>query len=265
MSFPPPVAALSWQGTFAQALLCPDHLPLPGLRLANGSDPGPRVAVYRNNVQRSLINALAQTFPVTEQLVGAAFFQAMAACFVQRHPPNSPILSHYGAEFPAFVAQFEPVAQLHYLPDLARLEFARVLAYHAGDTDPIDQETIGRALAMPEMLPLMQLQLHPSVQTIASSHGIVSLWQAHQHEGEQESVDITQDESVLVLRHGLDVLVLQESPGTVAFVAAVKEGIVLGEAAETAAVHPSFDLSAVFSRLLSFGAICALRASHDPL
>ncbi|HSO45483.1 MAG TPA: DNA-binding domain-containing protein, partial [Rhodoferax sp.] len=55
---------MSYQAAFAQALLNP-HMPCPGgLTTCNGSDPATRFAVYRNNVTVSLIDALADTYPV---------------------------------------------------------------------------------------------------------------------------------------------------------------------------------------------------------
>ncbi len=58
------------QTTFAQALLNPD-LPCPGgLTSWNGSDPAQRFAVYRNNVMVSLIDALADSYPGLQELVG---------------------------------------------------------------------------------------------------------------------------------------------------------------------------------------------------
>ncbi len=84
------------QATFAAALLTPE-LPSPaGLRVWNGSDPAARLAVYRNNVVSSLIDAVADSFPVTQELVGEEFFRAMAAVFVRAHPPRSKVLTHYG-------------------------------------------------------------------------------------------------------------------------------------------------------------------------
>ena len=54
------------QNTFAAALLDPD-LPAPaGLTTWNGSDPARRFRVYRNNVIISLIDALADSFEVTQ-------------------------------------------------------------------------------------------------------------------------------------------------------------------------------------------------------
>jgi len=77
---------ISGQADFAQRLLKPD-LPCPsGLKTWNGSDPAPRFAVYRNNVVVSLVDALAQTFPVTQALVGEAFFRAPRVFDASRRP-----------------------------------------------------------------------------------------------------------------------------------------------------------------------------------
>lgn len=95
---------MSSQTDFAMALLDP-ALPYPaGLKTWNGSDPSVRYAVYRNNVANSLIDALADTFPVVEQLVGTDFFRAMAHCYVRQSPPVSRLLVRYGENFPNFVA-----------------------------------------------------------------------------------------------------------------------------------------------------------------
>jgi len=68
---------------------------------------------------------------VIKLLVGEAFFDAVAGHFVRAHPPSSPLMMFYGSEFPVFLEGFEPAKQLPYLPDMARLEHARRLAFHA--------------------------------------------------------------------------------------------------------------------------------------
>ena len=84
------------QSDWCAALLDPT-LPAPaGLRAWNGVDPRSRLAVHRNNVVGGLVEVLAANFPVVQQLVGAAFFRAMAAAYVRQWPPRSCLLSHYG-------------------------------------------------------------------------------------------------------------------------------------------------------------------------
>lgn len=247
------------QQAFAAALLDP-ALPCPqGLRSWNGSDPARRLAVYRNNVVSSLIDALADTFPVVQQLVGAEFFRAMAGVFVRRHPPRSRILAHYGEGFAAFVSDFEPTAALAYLPDMARLEFARLRALHAADAKPIAESALAHALGDPQRLAGLRFEWHPSLALIESPHAVVSLWAAHQTDGEVPAVPIDNNEQAVVLRDGLDVLVLSLDPGTAHFVGRTLAGDAFGVAAAAASgLHASFDLGAALSLLLRHHALVAL-------
>ncbi len=248
------------QATFAAALLDP-VLPAPkGLRAWNGSDPAVRLAVHRNNVLASLIDALADTFPVTRQLVGDQFFRAMAAVFVRSAPPRSRVMAFYGEAFPDFIARFGPAASLPYLADVARLEMARVRAFHAADVEPVSNEAVALALAHPERADQLHLVLHPSVTVLGSAFAMVSLWAAHQGEGDLAAIDTDVAEQALVLRQGLEVLVLRLPPGAPEFLLALHRGRPLAEAAADAlAVAAGFDLSAALALCLGHGAITAIQ------
>ena len=172
----------SMSAAFAHALLRPDASCPAGLKTWNGSDPAKRFAVYRNNVVVSLVDALADSFPVVQALVGEDFFRAMAAEFARGNPPRSPVLAWYGAGFADFVEGFPPAAGLPYLADVARLEWLRVEAWHAADADPLPLAEIGALLADETALPTLRLALHPSLRVLRSAHPVVSLWAAHQAE-----------------------------------------------------------------------------------
>ena len=260
---PASAASFASFATFAGALLDPQR-PVPaGLHTWNGSDPGARLAVYRNNVVSSLVDALADTFPVIQQLVGPEFFRAMAAVFVRRSPPRSRVLAHYGQAFPSFIAAFEPAQGLPYLADVARIEVARVAAYNAADADPVSNEMVSLALSSGDRMGELQLVLHPSVCTLESPYAVVTLWAAHQAESSTEGdiapVDVDVPESALILRSGLDVLVLPVPAGAVAFVEAVRSALNLGDAAARALdAVPNFDLTATLSHLLTHGALSSI-------
>jgi len=244
------------QATFAATLLRPD-LPCPaGLRAWNGSDPGARLAVYRNNVVSSLIDAVADTFPVTQELVGEEFFRAMASVFVRQHPPRSRVLAHYGAEFADFVAGFEPARAVPYLADVARLERARVFAYHAADAEPLTAKRLGAAMSSGQDLCALQLVCQPSTSVVVSEYAIVSLWAAHQGDSDLSALDPALPESALVVRPGLDVLVLRLPPGAARFVIALQAGAGLANAAVLAAGEAAdFDLPNVLALLMGHGAL----------
>lgn len=242
---------MSSQSAFAAALLNPD-LPCPGgLTSWNGSDPELRFAVYRNNVTVSLIDALADTFPVVQALVGEDFFRAMARVFAQANSPRSRLMAYYGDTFADFVASFPPAAPVPYLADVARLEMARVRAYHAADVAPIQTEALQAALADPEQLLSWRLHVHPSVQLIESPFAVVSLWAAHQGLMCMTSVDPDVAQAALVFRHGLDVDTLELAAGDARFVVTLQTGQSLLDAAKAAGGSDAeFDLSHALTLLL---------------
>jgi hypothetical protein len=241
--------------TFAAALLDPAAPCPPGLVTWNGSDAAQRFGVYRNNVTVSLIDAVAETFPVVQQLVGAEFFRAMAGEFVRQSPPVSPVLAWYGDAFAGFLATFPPAAGVPYLADVARLEYARVLAFHAADADPVPVAEIAACLNDPEVLPALRLHLHPSLQVIDSPFAIASLWGAHQnpHQGTVElaGIDPAQPECALVLRHGLSVEVVAVPAAAGRFIVALQGGATLGAAVQQAGTDGTpFDPTPVLGLLI---------------
>ena len=239
------------QTAFAHALTDPAQPCPPGLTSWNQSDLAQRFSVYRNNVMASLVDALADTFAVTQELVGTEFFRAMAQVFVQNHPPRTRVLTWYGQHFPDFIAGFEPAATLPYLPDVARLEMLRVRAYHAADTESIDKQALAQTLADPAALDRLGLVLHPSVHTIESPYAVFSLWAAHQGALAIESVDSMQAESVLIYRDVLDVVLQPITPSQHHFVQQLQAGEPLAMAAEAATfVDAEFDLSAILATLI---------------
>lgn len=91
---------------FASALLDPERAVPEGLVGPDSEPSARRFAVYRNNVFVGLTDALRAGFPCVVKLVGDEYFAAMARVFAAAMPPGSPVLLHYGAEFPDFIASF---------------------------------------------------------------------------------------------------------------------------------------------------------------
>lgn len=258
---------MSFQSVWAQALLQPSCLTPTDLVTHNGSDPTRRLDVYRNNVMVSLVDALASTFAVTQQLVGEEFFRAMAQLFVRQQPPCSPVLARYGGQLPAFIADFDPAEQLPYLSDVARLEWLRLQALHAADAAPVAQDTIAQCLSDPEALARTRWVLAPSLQLLDAPFAAVSLWAAHQ-EGSGialESVDVEQSERAWILRSELDVMVLQTAPGEHALAQALHTGAPLGEAvAQALAVQNDADIPHALAQLMRHGLVVGLEPAELP-
>ncbi|KHA75236.1 hypothetical protein NZ35_02860 [Pseudomonas chlororaphis] len=252
---------MSTQRAFAAALI-DTRLPCPeGLYSANRADPASRFAVYRNNVQSSLINALSDSYPVVAQLVGDEFFRAMAAIFVQQQPPQSPLMNRYGEAFADFIAAFEPAGSVPYLADVARLEHLRTLAYHAADARPVRAEQITAALADVQTLSELRLNLHPSLHLLDSAYAVVAIWGAHQHDSTLEGIDVNQRQHALVLRNGLDVEVFALEPGASVFIRNLIDGQPLLAAAEHS---PEFDLAQTLGLLIARNAITQMNNKESP-
>ena len=246
---------MSTQAAFTAALLDPHGVCPEGLSSANGADPGSRFAVYRNNVQSSLINALADSYPVVLQLVGDEFFRAMAAFFVQNHPPQGPQINNYGNEMATFIEGFAPAASVPYLADVARLERLRVMAFHAADAQPLSHEQIAAALSDPQALSQLTIELHPSLNLLNSDFAVVAIWAAHQQDATLAGIDLNQAQSALVLRNGLEVEVFAIDHGASVFIQNLRNGHTLAQALEST---PTFDLSQTLAVLISHNAITHL-------
>ena len=250
---------MTTHGTFARALLEPDRACPAGLFSRNGADPASRFAVYRNNVHNGLINALASAYPVTLQLVGDAFFRAMAGLYVQAHPPTSPLIGEYGSTFAGFIQDFEPAAGVPYLADIARLERLRVRAYHAADDQPLAPQAVLDALQGRADLGAVRLQLHPSVATLMSPYAVVTVWAAHQTEGGLATLDPGYAQGALVLRQGLEVKLFAIDAGSVTFIQRLVWGETLQTAVEGALdASNDFDLHQCLTLLISHHAVTYL-------
>jgi hypothetical protein len=255
------------QAGFAHALLDPARPCPAGLRAHNGSDPAVRFAVYRNNVVRSLVDALADGFPVVRQLVGDAFFAAMARVYVTRQPPRSPVLSDWGDTFAAFVADFEAATSLPYLPDVARLERARVRAFHAADACALDAAGIAALVSDAASLARARVAFHPSVQVLDSPFAIVSLWAAHHGHGDIAQVDPFVPEAALVLRDGDDAAVIRVPRASALMLRRLAQGATLSAAVDDAAAAATgepFDLTASLGLLVRHRLLVAWHNPQGP-
>jgi len=251
------------QRDFAEALLDP-HSGLPdGIVARKGTDPFSRFRIYRNNYIVKLIEALATTFNVTQQLVGEEFFRAMASLYVYAYPPRVPLLVSYGAEFPEFIENFPPASGLPYLGDVARVEYLRVIAYHATDVPSVDVNTFTGLLAEESDLTALGVTLHPSLSVLPSEFSVVSLWAAHQEIKLPPELSTDVSEVALILRQGLEVEVIQISDAEGVFICELQEGASFDVAAtEALSIDVKFDVASSLGLLLQKSAITAFTSTR---
>lgn len=213
-----------------------------------GLTPAERLGIYRNNLVGNLTEALAMDYPAVLRLVGEDFFNAAAARFIRTHPSTSGNLQRYGAGFAGFLAALPEAAGVAYLPDVARLEWARQETLLAADAEALEPVALANADAG------LRLALHPSARLIASSYPVLTLWLYCLEDEPGEPPVLDNGEQVLVVRPHEAVEMVALSTGEHAFLDACQKGATLGDAfvkAQTA--ESDFDLAACLQRHYAAG------------
>ncbi len=135
------------QRQFQNAILSGDASDAATLVLPAGPAALERLAIYRNHFLESLVETLATTYPVTQRLVGAGYFSALAKRHVGADPPRDPRLSLYGSGLAATIARSPECQAVPYLSDVARLEWALREAAEALEDLPLEVGEVCRSLA----------------------------------------------------------------------------------------------------------------------
>jgi hypothetical protein len=177
-----------FQQTFATAIAGeaqPDH-PLNS----------PAFAIYRNTAALGIVEALRAGFPTIDALLGDEMFTGVALDFRQECPPAGPVLSDYGADFPAFLSRQPWTCELPYLADVARLDRLWLESFLAGNSAELPSPADGSS----------RIHLHPAARVAWLSTPALTIWQAHR---EPQGFDRLEpdwcEEGALFTRPGLEV------------------------------------------------------------
>jgi len=251
------VSLARFQDAFVAALLDGDAGAGPLAALAG--QPG--FAVYRNTVLKGSIDALQANFPAVVRLVGEEWFRAAAAVHARAHPPQLPMLAEYGANFPDFLAGFEPAQAFDYLPDVARLDRLWSETHAAPDMPVLASDALQRLA--PEQLACTVLVPHVAAHwRWFPDMPVYTIWQRNR-EGADEVGELDWQGEGALLTRGADggVRWAALSRGGCAFLDACASGATISEAAATALdADARTDLSALIATLLTNGALSRLDA-----
>jgi hypothetical protein len=247
------------QAAFAAHIVGADRADLVATVAGDTIPAAARLDVYRHHVFASLGAALAATFPTVQALVGPNFFRGLARAFVGHALPAQPVLAEYGADFADFITGHDAARDLPYLADVARLDWALNLAFHAPAGGRLRAADLGAVPA--ERLPSMSIALAAGAALINSPYPLDRIWETSQPGAASETVDLNSGAShLLVLRRPDDAAFVSLSAGEAAFMATLASGRSLERAAGAAVkVDPAFELSTSFARLLALDAFAALQ------
>lgn len=246
------------QHAFAADLWGDELRQMQGLILEDHLSATQRLNVYRNNFRISLTDGLAAIYPVVERLVGHEFFAFMADRYIRTYPSRSGNLHNLGFALADFITHFQPVHELTYLTDVARLEWAYHEVFHAAAPQSFEPKVLENIAA--EQYPKLRFDLGPACRLVDSNYPIFRIWQFNQpgYSGDEQINLSVGPESVLVVRPDLKVQLQRVSPAEFAFLKAIDLGRNLGDAVEAGLeLSPDFDLQPTLARHLSAGIIVA--------
>lgn len=244
------------QQTFADALLdmtqAADAVPLfRGLLVEE------RLGMYRGNMNATWRRVLGQAYPVLLALVGEEFFAGLAREYGRRYPSQDADLNQFGDGFAAFLVTFPPAAQLPYLPDMARLEWALHLAHYAPDAAGLPFDAL--ASLAPAQLEACRFTLHPACALIHSDWQVMALWQAHQRENAVFPQQMAAASHALVCRPQWQAQVLAQDAAAHAALQLLMQGKSFGAALDAAfEIDADFDLGGQLRLWLEHAVLTAM-------
>jgi hypothetical protein len=130
----------------------------------------PRLRIYQDMYRARLTDVLREDFPRVVAILGDETFEALAARYLAAHPSAHPSVRHVGDRFADFVGRARPDPP--FLPDLARLEWARVEVFDAADAEPLMLSDL-QAIAA-ERWPALDLHAIPASRLLRCT------WPAHE-------------------------------------------------------------------------------------
>lgn len=238
------------QGAFASALT--DAGRAAGMTASFRGSPEralARLAIYRGNVYGNCAKALASAYPIVRKIVGEEFFDAMARAYSRAIPSLCGDLNRYGERMPAFLGDFPPVADLPYLPDVARMEWLAHRAHFAPDAIAFDPRPL--AGIPPERYLCLRARLAAPCALLESEWPLARIWTIHQDDyAGAFKVDLERHpDRILVRRPRWRAQVESLLPGDFRFLGAIARGDTLGVALEEAlTADPRFQPSSALTR-----------------
>ena len=234
------------------------------------------LAAYRANGHALAERALTAAYPVVAALIGGDNFALLARDLWHHHPPHRGDLAQWSDALPGFVQARPQLADVPYLGDVARAEWALHRAAGAADAAP-DLPSFAR-LAQEDPQGLA-LSLAPGTAVIASRHPVASLVTAHLH-GTPSLAEAAQrlqrgeGEHALVWRQGHRPRIAPTAPAAAALVQALLAGADLPQALDAAATcnaqdapdatEEALDFSAWLHAAVTDGLVIGVHRLHHP-
>ncbi len=161
--------------------------------------------IYADGFLARLVEAIENDYPAVTKVLGGGPLRSLAARYLSRFPPRSHDLGRAGDRLAGFLDSDGLTANLPFLPDLARLEWAVAEVFVAPDVPTLswaDLTRLGPGAAVD-----LPLALQPGAALVGSTWPIHPIWSCRDKAANEIDVPIERRPSVvLVSRRGLEVV-----------------------------------------------------------
>ena len=203
--------------------------------------------IYRRSVRRNYRNALGATYRTVKRLVGVAFFDAAVDAYVTANPSASADLNVYGDRFDRFLGAYPPAANLPYLADVARLEWAIDVVHRAADAPLVPDAVLAALAEVPAAkLTSVRLRIAASVALIESPYPLVRIFDTNRDDYVGDTRVRLEEGGVrlLVRRTGTDVVFEPLGAAGFTWISSLATGQSLGDGvARAVSVDSQFDVA----------------------
>lgn len=142
------------------------------------------LAIYANAYRQRLVEALADAFAKTRELLGAEAFEAAALHYINEHPPETRNLRWFGDAFAAHLRGVFPAQAA--VAELAQLDWALRQAFDGPDSPVLVAADL--ADVPPQAWAALHLKPVPTTMLLRFEHNTVALWQALDDEAEAPAI-----------------------------------------------------------------------------
>lgn len=214
------------------------------IRAASDQAAVERLNIYANMYFFRLLDVLRDDYPDLAKLVGADDFHNLVTDYLAACPSQNPSIRHVGGRLGEFLSTHDLARRFPAAPDLARLEWARGLAFDAADA-PGQLAPDALAAIPAEDWGGLRLALVPSFRAVALAFPVHALWQALER-GEPPPTLEPAPTDILVWRRGFQVYHRTAARDEAALLASIQAGAPFAAVCEQlAARRPGGDDAAV--------------------
>ncbi|SRR5579883_457843 len=206
-------------------------------------EPLQHIRIYQNNMLTTLVQTLIEVYPLLTKLLGEDFFRIAADDYIKQYPSTSGNLHDYGEYFSDFVAEYEPVKHLVYLPEVAQFEWECHRLFFAADHAKLDIALLEKISQ--DQYPQLHFMLHPASQLMQFQYPILRIIDLCEGKLE-ETLDLNEGgDYLLMMRREKEISLVSLTLSDYLFLTALKDEEPLSEALDAAlSVDANFKLDA---------------------